>query len=161
MDADGQFPHAGHESRSLDADDVADIELFEDRERLFADLALSDEKLDFAGAVLEVGEDRLAHAALGHQPAGDHDFGAEFAFGGSLEIGADLFDHLCAGKSLAVGIDPGGFQLLELGEALGEQYVHIRFRRLRGRDILRFIAHFCDDSAYLKVECKIKQTKLM
>ena len=48
-----------------------------------------------------------------------------------------------------------------LGEALGEQYVHIRFRRLRGRDILRFIAHFCDDSAYLKVECKIKQTKLM
>ena len=127
MDADGELAHPGEEGRPLDADDVADVELLEQGERLVADLALADEELDLAGTVAQVGEDRLAHAAAGSQPSGDDHFGAVLALGRSDEFRTHLFDRNGIGEGVAVGIDPRGFQFPDLRLPLGEKGVDLLF----------------------------------
>ena len=127
MDADGEFAHPGEEGRPLDADDVADVELLEQGERLVADLALADEELDLAGAVAQIGEDRLAHAAAGGQPSGDGHFRTVLALGRSDEFSAHLLDRNGVGEGVAVGIDSGGFQFPDLRQPLGEKGVDLLF----------------------------------
>jgi hypothetical protein len=85
------------------------------------------EELDAPGHVHDVGEARLAHHALAHQPSGDTDaarLGVEH-FGGVLAVlGVQFARHDVAteivGESAAVVAQCG-----ELGAALGDQLVFV------------------------------------
>ena len=70
---DGDLPALGAEYLALYPYDIADIVLFESCQRLLPHVVNTDVELNAAGAVLEVGKHRLAHAALAHQAAGQAD----------------------------------------------------------------------------------------
>ena len=60
------------------------------------------------------------------------DFGRKTVrIGERAEVRPDLFDHFGAGEGLSPWVDAGGFQLLRLGEPLGEKGVHLLFIHLR------------------------------
>ena len=143
---DGQFAHAGHEGRAGDADDIADIELFEHGEGIVADFALADEKLDLARAVLQIRKNRLAHASLGHEPSGNgHDRAELLAFSRCGRV-ADVADHLRSGKGAAERLDAGFPEFPDLQHALLHQIVHFLLDGagfgLTGRGGQIFFTHF-------------------
>ena len=67
--ADREFAAFGHVDRALDADQVADVELFDPLEGLLAERVAAGVGLDRAGDVADVEEDDLAVAALAGDPA--------------------------------------------------------------------------------------------
>ena len=69
LDMDADLAGLGLEHIARDADDVADVVLAEVRELLLADGVGADVELNLALVVLDVAEDGLAHAALGHDAA--------------------------------------------------------------------------------------------
>ena len=90
-------------------------------ERLLAEHVEAAEQLDAAGAVDEVGEDRLALAALGGQAAGDAHAHVGLAAGLEVVVAlARLRDRDDAGELVRERVDAGGAQLLELAPPGGE-----------------------------------------
>ena len=70
-DVHGDLPRLSLEDGALHADDVADVQLFELLIVLRAHVVAAEIELQLAVAVRDVPETRLAHHALGHQPARD------------------------------------------------------------------------------------------
>ena len=70
MGTDGEFAGLRAEERTLDGDDVAEVERLPGGIGFFADVALRDEVLHVAREVADGREARLAHDALGHHAAG-------------------------------------------------------------------------------------------
>ena len=111
---------------AVDADQVAEVELFDQAPAEVADLLLADEDLDVVGPVAEVEEDDFPLPAAQHDPPGDADGRARAArprphsgTGKRAHVG----DRLVAVESLAPGVhaqardplqllDPNIFQAL-------------------------------------------------
>ncbi len=91
--ADGFFTGLGGEESPLAADEVADVEELPEFEFLFAEALHLRVDLKLAGFVLDVGEDVLAHLALGDEAARD-------ANGALVGVG---FDDLAAGLGTGKG----------------------------------------------------------
>ena len=70
LHVDGDLPRLGLERVAAHADDVADVILAEIGKLLLGHGVLADVELDLPTVVLNVAEDGLAHAALGHDAAG-------------------------------------------------------------------------------------------
>ena len=70
LHVDGDLPGLGLEGVTAHADDIADVILTEIGKLLLRHGVLADVELDLAAVVLNVAEDGLAHAALGHDAAG-------------------------------------------------------------------------------------------
>ena len=105
------LPRLGLEDEAGDADDVTDVILAEVRELLLRHRVLADVELDLAAVVLNVAEDGFAHAALGHDAAGDGDL----LFVEAVEIGLDLGGIRGAHKArLLEGVAALVLQRLEL-----------------------------------------------
>ena len=66
----GYFPGLGLENKAGNADDVAYVILAEIRELLLGNGVLFDVKLYLSPVILDMAEDGLAHAALGHDASG-------------------------------------------------------------------------------------------
>ena len=71
LNMDGYLFGLGFEYEAGDADDIADIILAEISKLLLGDSVLLDVELDKATVVLDVAENGLAHAALGHDTTGN------------------------------------------------------------------------------------------
>ena len=90
-------------------------------ERLLAEHVEPAEQLDAPRAVDEVGEDRLALAALGGEAAGDAHARLGLAAGLEVVVAlARLRDRDDAGELVRERVDAGGAQLLELAPPGGE-----------------------------------------
>ncbi len=104
---DGQLAGLGVAEAAVDADQVAQVELFDQAPAEIADLLLADEDLDVVGPVAEVEEDDLALPAPEHDPAGDADGRTRAR---SVGLGrrqrAHRGDRLVPVESLSPGIDP-------------------------------------------------------
>ncbi len=109
--AHGDLALLGAEDHALDAHDIAHVQLAALGEGLGAQLVHLEIELDPTGAVLEVGEDGLAHAALAHQAAGDgHALVLQ-----RVKVGLDglgVVGHVIPGE--LERILPGLLQLLQL-----------------------------------------------
>ena len=111
LHVDGDLPGLGLEGVTAHADDIADVILAEIGKLLLGDGVLADVELDLAAVVLNVAEDGLAHAALGHDAAGGLQRFAVIGVKIVLDIrriGATL--KACLHK----GVAPGVLQRLEL-----------------------------------------------
>ena len=69
LHVDGDLPRLGLERVAAHTDDIADVILAEIGKLLLRDGVLADVELDLPAVVLNVAEDGLAHAALGHDAA--------------------------------------------------------------------------------------------
>ena len=108
---DGDLPRLGLERIAAHTDDVADVILAEIGKLLLADGVLADVELDLAAVILNVAENGLAHATLGHDAAGSLQ---RFTVVG-LEIVLDVGRIGAARKArLREGVAPGVLQCLEL-----------------------------------------------
>jgi len=96
-----------------------------------ADIVGRDEKLNSAGAVLNVGETRLAHYAFQHHAAGDRDL--DVLCGERLTFGRVMTRMQNAGIMPALEVirkrRAGGAQTRELGAPVGDDLVFIGRRR--------------------------------
>ena len=111
LHVDGDLPCLGLERIAAHADDVANVILAEIGKLLLGDGVLADVELDLAAVVLNVAEDGLAHAALGHDTAGGLQ---RFAVIG-VKIVLDIRRIGAALKArLHKGVAPGVLQRLEL-----------------------------------------------
>ncbi len=70
---DGQLAGLGMAEAAVDADQIAQVELFDQAPAEIADLLLADEDLDVIGPVAKVEEDDLPLPAPEHDPPGDAD----------------------------------------------------------------------------------------
>ena len=129
MDFNRQFTGLCLDDITLDTDDVADIALLEELVDFFADNLFLDDDLDLSVSVKQVHETDLAHAALGHDTAGNGDFRLQgFQFLGTLfRIGtADIGRMRRAAVSLAERIEAcflQGIHLLAAGQFLVVQFI--------------------------------------
>ena len=92
MRLDCQLSGAGCERHSGHADDVAEVEFFEEFEFLFADLVALDIDLHSARGVPDIREYGFTHRAEGSHASGDRDLFRVFHF--RLELLADVRSHL-------------------------------------------------------------------
>ena len=108
---DRDFLRPGLEHIAADADDVPDVVLAEVQKFRLTDGVGTDVKLDLALAVLNVAEDGLAHAPLGHDAAAD---------GNSLSVKGVivLFDLPAPGAADKPGLLEGVSSLLLQGGKL-------------------------------------------
>ena len=108
---DGDLPRLGLERIAAHADNVADVILAEIGKLLLGHSVLADVELDLAAVILNVAENGLAHAALGHDAAGGLQ---RFAVIG-VKIVLDVGRIGAARKArLREGVAPGVLQRLEL-----------------------------------------------
>ena len=111
----------GRQSRPLDPDDVADVEVDEQLEGLGPEQVLAGVQLDLAAAVAEVEEGRLAVAAAGDDAAGNAVAGVGFGAGGEpLVSGAHLRDLLPFAELMRERLDARVPQPLQLLAAVAE-----------------------------------------
>ena len=68
---DGNFLGLGLEYKAAHTDDIADVVLAEIGKLLLGHVVLANVKLDKSAVVLDMAENRLAHAALGHDSSRD------------------------------------------------------------------------------------------
>ena len=134
LDMDADLAGLGLEHIAGDADDVADVVFAEVRELLLADGVGADVELNLALVVLDVAEDGLAHAALGHDAARGLD---GLALKG-LVVVAYLVGPRAADKAGQLeGVAP---LLLECRELLTADLKYFRELLLRGL-VSRLLAH--------------------
>ena len=112
-DADRELAGAGHEELALAADVVAEVQELERGEGVVAAGLRVHEELDAAGAVAQVGEDRLAHLADGEEAAG----GADLRAGRSLPVRTPRLGG--GGLGGGVGGEEGGAELADAVEGSG------------------------------------------
>ena len=111
LHVDGDLPRLGLERVAAHADDVADVILAEISKLLLGHGVLAHVELDLPAVVLNVAEDGLAHAALGHDATG----GLQRFTVVGLEIVLDVGRIGTARKArLLKGVAPRILQRLEL-----------------------------------------------
>ena len=106
LDMDGELAGAGAEEIAGDADVVAEVEEFVEREALFADGVEADVNLQTLATLLERGESRFALGADGHDAAGDGDrsaIGFEIFGGGRVPLDADLGNGVRGSELVGIG----------------------------------------------------------
>ena len=111
---DGNFSPLGLEHLALDADHVADVQLFEPGKGLLPQLVDADIELDAALPVLEVTEHRLAHTPLGHEASGHRDLLTLQGLEVLLDIGAVMGNGVMGDLE---GVLARLLELLQLGAA--------------------------------------------
>ena len=145
FDVDAQLAGPGAEQVALDADDVADIEQLVERKILFADRVLAHIDLQLLAVLHQMRETGLAHAADGHDAAGDAHLDARLQLCSAVFVavfGQDLRDGVREIEPLAVRLKPERFNFGDATDALLVQIVfegqssllRSGFRRQRCRD---------------------------
>ena len=110
----GDLAPLGLEDLPFHAHDVADVQLLELVEGLLAQLVDADVDLDAALHVLQVAEHGLAHAPLGHEPAGHGGHSALQGVKVLLDVGGVVLHHILGDLE---GVLSRVLKLLELGAA--------------------------------------------
>ncbi len=151
---EGELAGAGAHQVAANADVVAQVEQFVEREDRFADVVLADVDLEASAAPLQVREAGLALNAETHKPAGYGDlrlFGFELPGGdrsggvivalNQLRDGAELHGFVCCGEAIGVDglgggeaqLNPEGADGLQLFLALGvELFFELAFKLGQG-----------------------------
>ena len=157
---DGQLAGLGVAEPAVDADQVAQVEQFDQAPAGVADLLLADEDLDPLGPVAELEEDDLPLPAAEHDPPGDADGRARLARRRAPTVGtgkcADRGDRLVPVESLAPGVEPQGRDPLELLQANGFQAL----ARLFGHRSPYFFSnsHFGQTATQIVLICRVRST---
>ncbi len=126
---DRQLAGSGAHQRALGGDDVADVPALESLVGI-AERAGLQVELDLAGRVLQLREGRLAHDPLEHHPPGDvhpHRLGLQrfvaVAVEGRVQVAGQRVAPEVVRERIALFA-----QARQLGAALGDQLVFVRFR---------------------------------
>ena len=113
---------AGRERRSLDADDVAEVEANEQLERLRAKQILPRMQLDLTAAIAKVEKSRLAVSPARNDSTGDPMFGIRFDPGCQTFVGGtNLGDFLALGELRRKRLNPRGAQARQLLAPVSEE----------------------------------------
>ena len=112
---DGDFAGLGGEHGAVHADEIAEVEVFEDVELVVAERLFLRVNLDAAALVFDVDEDAFAHLAVGGDAAGEGDFAVLDV------IGAGVVAGFGGGKFIGKRVNATGAERGELGLALINQ----------------------------------------